>query len=63
MELLILSKKYIWINNTSFMLTFLFGVLIAVVGGLILYGVVRLAFSIIWGVISFILQLFFGRDN
>ena len=45
------------------MLTFLFGVLIAVVGGLILYGVIRLAFSIIWGVISFILQLFFGRDN
>lgn len=45
------------------MLTFLLGVVIAVVGGLIVYGVIRLALSIIWSVISFILQLFFGRDN
>ena len=43
------------------MLTFLFGVLIAVAGGLILYGVVRLALSIIWGVIRLILEIFFGQ--
>lgn len=44
------------------MLTFLFGVVIAVAGGLILYGAVRLALSIIWGVIKFILHIFFGDD-
>lgn len=45
------------------MFWFLLGVVIAVAGGLILYGVVRLALSLIWGLISFILELFFGRNN
>ena len=45
------------------MLTFLFGVVIAVAGGLILYGAVRLALSIIWGVIKFGLKFKYTPKN